>query len=163
MKTLLENPEKYASSVVKLMEVGYGTRQVTNQGTTENQKFLYQNKDTMIYEIWDYALYETSNIIGVFDYGSYRKFSIIPLSQNHIENSAGTAIKDNYEDENVIIYRDNTILATSALNIKIFNIDGLLLKNSNNDNINISSLNTGVYIVVVTHKDNSTQTVKIVK
>ena len=33
----------------------------------------------------------------------------------------------------------------------------------NNDNINISSLNTGVYIVVVTHKDNSTQTVKIIK
>ena len=164
MEDLSINPEKYASRVVKLMGVGHGSRQINNQGTMENQKFLYQGQDTMVYEIWDYTLYEYNNIVGVFDYGSYRSFSIIPLSQNHIEKGKyiGTGI-NNQQIINTISIQEDNILALNAVNIDIYDINGKILKSAHSDNINISNLNHGVYIIKVVYDNNSIYTSKIIK
>jgi hypothetical protein len=164
MEDLSINPEKYASRVVKLMEVGHGSRQINNQGTMENQKFLYQGQDTMVYEIWDYTLYEYNNIVGVFDYGSYRSFSIIPLSQNHIEKGKyiGTDIENNQVINTISIQEDN-LFAPNAIAINIYDINGKILKSAHNDNINISNLNHGIYIIKVTYNNNLIYTSKIIK
>lgn len=164
METLATNPEKYASQVVKLMGVGHGSRQINNQGTMENQKFLYQGQDTMVYEIWDYTLYEYNNIVGVFDYGSYRSFSIIPLSQNHIEKGKyiGTDIENNQVINTISIQEDN-LFAPNAIAINIYDINGKILKSAHNDNINISNLNHGIYIIKVTYNNNLIYTSKIIK
>lgn len=164
MEDLSINPEKYASRVVKLMGVGHGSRQINNQGTMENQKFLYQGQDTMVYEIWDYTLYEYNNIVGVFDYGSYRSFSIIPLSQNHIEKGKyiGTDIENNQVINTISIQEDN-LFAPNAIAINIYDINGKILKSAHNDNINISNLNHGVYIIKVVYDNNSIYTSKIIK
>jgi hypothetical protein len=164
MEDLSINPEKYASRVVKLMGVGHGSRQINNQGTMENQKFLYQGQDTMVYEIWDYTLYEYNNIVGVFDYGSYRSFSIIPLSQNHIEKGKyiGTDIENNQVINTISIQEDN-LFAPNAIAINIYDINGKILKSAHNDNINISNLNHGIYIIKVTHNNNLIYTSKIIK
>lgn len=164
MEDLSINPEKYASRVVKLMGVGHGSRQINNQGTMENQKFLYQGQDTMVYEIWDYTLYEYNNIVGVFDYSSYRSFSIIPLSQNHIEKGKyiGTDIENNQVINTISIQEDN-LFAPNAIAINIYDINGKILKSAHNDNINISNLNHGVYIIKVVYDNNSIYTSKIIK
>ncbi|MEE1090825.1 MAG: T9SS type A sorting domain-containing protein, partial [Paludibacteraceae bacterium] len=164
MEDLSINPEKYASRVVKLMGVGHGSRQINNQGTMENQKFLYQGQDTMVYEIWDYTLYEYNNIVGVFDYGSYRSFSIIPLSQNHIEKGKyiGTDIENNQVINTISIQEDN-LFAPNAIAINIYDINGKILKSAHNDNINISNLNHGIYIIKVVYDNNSIYTSKIIK
>ena len=164
MEDLSINPEKYASRVVKLMGVGHGSRQINNQGTMENQKFLYQGQDTMVYEIWDYTLYEYNNIVGVFDYGSYRSFSIIPLSQNHIEKGKyiGTDIENNQVINTISIQEDN-LFAPNAIAINIYDINGKILKSAHSDNINISNLNHGVYIIKVTYNNNLIYTSKIIK
>lgn len=164
MEDLSINPEKYASRVVKLMGVGHGSRQINNQGTMENQKFLYQGQDTMVYEIWDYTLYEYNNIVGVFDYGSYRSFSIIPLSQNHIEKGKyiGTDIENNQVINTISIQEDN-LFAPNAIAINIYDINGKILKSAHNDNINISNLNHGVYIIKVVYDNNLIYTSKIIK
>jgi hypothetical protein len=164
MEDLSINPEKYASRVVKLMGVGHGSRQINNQGTMENQKFLYQGQDTMVYEIWDYTLYEYNNIVGVFDYGSYRSFSIIPLSQNHIEKGKyiGTDIENNQVINTISIQEDN-LFAPNAIAINIYDINGKILKSAHNDNINISNLNHGIYIIKVTYNNNLIYTSKIIK
>lgn len=164
METLATNPEKYASQVVKLMGVGHGSRQINNQGTMENQKFLYQGQDTMVYEIWDYTLYEYNNIVGVFDYGSYRSFSIIPLSQNHIEKGKyiGTDIENNQVINTISIQEDN-LFAPNAIAINIYDINGKILKSAHSDNINISNLNHGIYIIKVTYNNNLIYTSKIIK
>lgn len=164
METLATNPEKYASQVVKLMGVGHGSRQINNQGTMENQKFLYQGQDTMVYEIWDYTLYEYNNIVGVFDYGSYRSFSIIPLSQNHIEKGKyiGTDIENNQVINTISIQEDN-LFAPNAIAINIYDINGKILKSAHSDNINISNLNHGIYIIRVTYNNNLIYTSKIIK
>jgi hypothetical protein len=164
MEDLSINPEKYASRVVKLMGVGHGSRQINNQGTMENQKFLYQGQDTMVYEIWDYTLYEYNNIVGVFDYGSYRSFSIIPISQNHIEKGKyiGTDIENNQVINTISIQEDN-LFAPNAIAINIYDINGKILKSAHNDNINISNLNHGIYIIKVTYNNNLIYTSKIIK
>lgn len=164
MEDLSINPEKYTSRVVKLMGVGHGSRQINNQGTMENQKFLYQGQDTMVYEIWDYTLYEYNNIVGVFDYGSYRSFSIIPLSQNHIEKGKyiGTDIENNQVINTISIQEDN-LFAPNAIAINIYDINGKILKSAHSDNINISNLNHGVYIIKVVYDNNSIYTSKIIK
>ena len=164
MEDLSINPEKYASRVVKLMGVGHGSRQINNQGTMENQKFLYQGQDTMVYEIWDYTLYEYNNIVGVFDYGSYRSFSIIPLSQNHIEKGKyiGTDIENNQVINTISIQEDN-LFAPNAIAINIYDINGKILKSVHSDNINISNLNHGIYIIKVTYNNNLIYTSKIIK
>jgi hypothetical protein len=62
MADLKANPHKYESRVVKLMGVGHGSRKMTSYGETYTEKYLYQSKDTMIYNIWDYTLYQYNNI-----------------------------------------------------------------------------------------------------
>ncbi len=163
MAELASEPEKYASMVVKLSNVKHGSQTITQQGQTIEEKFLYQDKDTMIYEIWDYTLYDNNNIVGVFDYGSYRKFSIVPLSQAHITNADGNAIDNNMANNNVIIFtNEKEIVATNSKNITIYNINGTIVATTEGCNLNLNNMPQGVYIVVATYNDGSTKTDKII-
>jgi hypothetical protein len=151
MATLKNNPEKYASQVVRLIGVGHGTRKVNNYGQESTQKFLYQETDTMVYDIWKYDLYELSNIVGVFDYGSYQSFSIVPLSQAHITPYDGTNT-ENVFDNNIIHIQNNHLIAEGASSITIYNLKGQIIAQTDTDNININALNNGVYIAVANLK-----------
>jgi hypothetical protein len=151
MTTLKNNPEKYASQVVRLIGVGHGTRKVNNYGQESTQKYLYQDKDTMVYDIWNYDLYELSNIVGVFDYGSYQSFSIVPLSQAHITPYDGTNT-ENVFDNNIIHIQNNHLIAEGASSITIYNLKGQIIAQTDTDNININALNNGVYIAVANLK-----------
>ena len=162
MATLKTNPTKYASRVVKLIGVGHGSKEVSQQGKTYVEKYLYQGKDTMIYDIWEYQLYEYSNIIGVFDFGNYQSFSIIPLSQNHIEQGIYIETKIENTTENIIYTYNNVVYAVGATEINIYNLNGQIVANVQNDNLNISSLHSGVYIVVAQNGNNRTIS-KIIK
>ena len=109
-------------------------------------------------------LYEYNNIIGVFDYGSYQPFSIVPLSQNYIEEGEylGVAI-DNTSSENHTIYiDDNIIFAPEATNLKLYNINGLLIEDIQANTYNISHLKSGLYIIIAQYQ-NRISTVKIIK
>ena len=164
METLASNPEKYASQVVKLMGVGHGSRQVDNYGQTQTENYLYQDSYEMIYDIWNYTLYEYNNIIGVFDYGSYQPFSIVPLSQNHIEESEylGVAI-DNISSESQTIYIDNNVVfAPEATQLKLYTLNGLLIKDIKANTYDISHLQSGLYIITAQY-NNHVSTIKIVK
>ena len=163
MATLASNPEKYASRVVKLIGVGHGSRTENHYGETMTIKYLYQGEYTMDYDIWNYNLYEFNNIIGVFDYGSYQSFSIIPLSQNHIEKGVYTEtnIENATIDNNLIFTHDKQIIAPFAQNIKVYNTKGQLIGETNNDTFNASSLQQGVYIVLTTY-NNIIKTTKII-
>lgn len=162
MATLASNPDKYASQIVKITKVGHGTREVSNYGETEKQNYLYQDKDTMIYEIWNYTLYDLNNIIGVFDYGSYRSFSIIPLSQSHIEQYVESSI-DNQTISNNIFIQNEMIFAKDAIKINLYDINGKILTSSNNDKICINNLNHGIYIVRAIYANGNISTSKIIK
>jgi hypothetical protein len=151
MATLKSNPKKYASRVVRLIGVGHGTRKVNNYGQESTQKFLYQETDTMVYDIWEYDLYELSNIVGVFDYGSYQSFSIVPLSQAHITPYDGTNT-ENVFDNNIIHIQNNHLIAEGASSITIYNLKGQIIAQTDTDNININALNNGVYIAVANLK-----------
>ena len=151
MATLRSNPEKYASRVVRLVGVGHGTRKVNNYGQESTQKFLYQEADTMVYDIWKYDLYELSNIVGVFDFGSYQSFSIVPLSQAHITPYDGTNT-ENIFDNNIAYIQDNHLIAEGASSITIYNLNGQIIAQTDADNININALNNGVYIAVANLK-----------
>lgn len=163
MATLASNPEKYASRVVKLIGVGHGSRTENHYGETMTIKYLYQGEYTMDYDIWNYNLYEFNNIIGVFDYGSYQSFSIVPLSQNHIEKGVYTEtnIENTTIDNNLIFTQDKQIIAPFAQNIKVYNTNGQLIGETNNDTFNASSLQQGVYIVLTTY-NNIIKTTKII-
>ncbi|MBO5728973.1 MAG: T9SS type A sorting domain-containing protein [Paludibacteraceae bacterium] len=150
MATLKSNPEKYASQVVRLIGVGHGTRKVNNYGQESTQKYLYQDKDTMVYDIWNYDLYESNDIIGVFDYGSYQPFSIVPLSQAHITQSNNTKI-DNLHN-NIIHIKDNYLFAEGATSITIYNLNGQIIAQTDTDNININTFNNGVYVAIANIK-----------
>lgn len=151
MATLKNNPEKYASQVVRLIGVGHGTRKVNNYGQESTQKYLYQDKDTMVYDIWNYDLYELSNIVGVFDYGSYQPFSIVPLSQAHITPYNGTNT-ENVFNNNIIYIKDNHLFADGATSITLFDINGQIITSENADTINISTITKGVYIAIANIK-----------
>lgn len=162
MATLKANPEKYANRVVKLIGVGHGSKEVSQQGKTYIEKYLYQGKDTMIYDIWEYELYEYNNIIGVFDFGNYKSFSIIPLSQAHIEQGIYVETKVENTTENIIYTYNNMVYAIGATKINIYNLNGQLITNTKNDNLNISNLQPGIYIVIAQNNNNRIIT-KIIK
>ena len=149
MAALNADPDKYASRVVKLINVGHGTRKVNNYGQETTQNYLYHGCDTMVYDIWDYDLYEYNNIIGVFDYGSYQPFSIVPLSQTHISEYTGTKT-DNIESDNIIRIDGNCVTADYATAITLYNISGQIIARTNANSINISDLSKGIYIAIAT-------------
>ncbi len=163
MAKLATNPEKYTSRVVKLMGVGHNTRTENHYGETITIKYLYQGEYIMDYDIWNYNLYEYNNITGVFDYGSYQPFSIVPLSQNHIEKGiyTETNIENTTIDNNLIFTHNKQIIAPHAQNIKIYNTNGQLISETNNDTFNASSLQQGIYIVLTTY-NNIIKTTKII-
>ena len=146
------------------MGVGHGSRQVDNYGQTQTENYLYQDSYEMIYDIWNYTLYEYNNIIGVFDYGSYQPFSIVPLSQNHIEEGEylGVAI-DNISSESQTIYIDNNVVfAPEATQLKLYTLNGLLIKDIKANTYDISHLQSGLYIITAQY-NNHVSTIKIVK
>jgi hypothetical protein len=147
MQTLAADPEKYANTVVKMIGIGHGQRQVNNQGNIQQEKYLYQGKDTMIYEIWDYNLYTSNDMIGVFDYGSYLPFSFIPLGQEYISESATDITSLEYIKDYKIIVQNGNILIPQTDNIEIYNINGQFIKQTNNNTINITNLPKGLYII----------------
>jgi hypothetical protein len=159
MRTLATEPEKYANTVVKMIGVGHGQREVNNYGTTIKEKYLYQGTDTMVYEIWKYNLYASNDIVGIFDYGSYLPFSFIPLGQEYITKSTPT----NIDQTNVssIIFHNGIIIDSQADRIEVYNINGQMLKYANNNTISISDLQYGIYIIKCTH-NNETKITKII-
>ena len=163
MATLAANPEKYASCVVKLIGVGHDSRTENHYGENITINYLYQGEFTMDYDIWNYNLYEFNNIIGVFDYGSYKSFSIVPLSQDHIEKGVyiATNVDNTNIDNNLIFTQEKQIVAPFAQNIKVFTTNGQLIGETNNDTFDAKALPKGVYIVL-TKYDNNTKTTKII-
>lgn len=163
MATLAANPEKYASCVVKLIGVGHDSRTENHYGENITINYLYQGEFTMDYDIWNYNLYEFNNIIGVFDYGSYKSFSIVPLSQDHIEKGVyiATNVDNTNIDNNLIFTQEKQIVAPFAQNIKVFTTNGQLIGENNNDTFDAKALPKGVYIVL-TKYDNNTKTTKII-
>ena len=159
MQTLAAEPEKYANTVVKMIGVGHGQREVNNQGTTVKEKYLYQGTDTMVYEIWKYNLYASNDIVGVFDYGSYLPFSFIPLGQNYITESTPTDIEQTTVHS--IIFQNGIIIDSQASYIAIYNLNGQMIKQTNNNTLNISDLQQGIYIVKSKH-NNKIKTTKII-
>ena len=147
MQTLAAEPEKYANMVVKMVGVGYGQREVSHQGVTSKEKYLYQGKDTMVYEIWKYNLYTSNDIVGVFDYGSYLPFSFIPLGQEYITKSDLSPTTLDQIENISIVFQNGNIIVDQASNIKVYNLNGQMLKQTNSNTINISDLHKGVYIV----------------
>ncbi len=161
MQTLAADPEKYANTVVKMVGVGHGQRQVNNQGNIQQEKYLYQGKDTMVYEIWNYNLYTSNDMIGVFDYGSYLPFSFIPLGQEYISESATDITSLEYTEEYKIIVQNGNILIPQTDNIEIYNINGQFIKQTNNNAINITNLPKGLYIIK-SKINNEIKTTKII-
>ena len=161
METLFANPKQYESQVVKLMGVGHSSRQVENYGQTTTQKYLYQDSYEMRYN-WDYTLYKYNNIIGVFDYRN-QQFSIIPLSQEHIEEGEylGTATENIDQNKHIIYTTDNTLYAPEATNIKIYNTNGQIISETQSNSYNFSQLPIGMYIIIAQYH-NETITTKII-
>lgn len=165
IKMLAESPQKYASSIIELKGIKHGTREETNnQGETITTTYIYQDKDTMIYDakLWNYKLYETNTIVGVFDYGCYQSFSIIPLSQNHIKEEKTDNLNSITIDNNLIFNSNKDIIATNATNIKIYNIKGQFIIETNSDRLNLSNLPNGIYLVITKYKDETIKTTKII-
>lgn len=163
MAKLAANPQKYASCVVKLIGVGHDSRTENHYGENITINYLYQGEYTMDYDIWNYNLYEFNNITGVFDYGSYQSFSIVPLSQAHIEKGVYTEtnIDNTSIDNNLIFTHDKQIVAPFAQNIKVYSANGQLIGETDNDTFDANSLQKGIYIVL-TKYDNIIKTTKII-
>lgn len=161
MKTLFSNPEKYESQVVKLMGVGHSSREVENYGQTTTQKYLYLDSYEMPYS-WDYTLYQYNNITGVFDHRN-RQFSIIPLSQEHIEEGEylGNATENINQNKHIIYTTKGTIFAPEAINLKIYNTNGQIIAETQSDSYSTSHLQAGIYIIIAQY-NNTTITTKII-
>ena len=111
---------------------------------------------------WDYTLYKYNNIIGVFDYRN-QQFSIIPLSQEHIEEGEylGTATENIDQSIHIIYTTDNTLYAPEATNIKIYNTNGQIISETQSNSYNFSQLPIGMYIIIAQYH-NETITTKII-
>ncbi len=156
---LAKNRSKYSSTVVKLMGVKHGTRTVSNYGQTTTEKYLYDGNYEMVYTVWDYELYEVSNIVGIFDDGGYANaFSFVALSQKHITEgtvSNPTSSNNIKEDEITIILHNNNLIFSSIVNqVEIYTVNGQLIsqKEINSTTMPIN-LNKGLYIIKVVNFD----------
>ena len=166
MEDLANNRNKYSSTVVKLMGVRHNTREITNLGQTATETYLYFGKYEMVYTVWDYELYEISDIVGIFDDGGYANpFSFIALSQEHItrgKDIGPITQTENIEENNISFFYDNNNLtfSTEVNLVEIYNVNGTLIsqKAINSTTMPIT-LNNGIYIIRTINSDGNTITV----
>ena len=111
---------------------------------------------------WDYTLYQYNNITGVFDYRN-QQFGIIPLSQDHIEKGEylGTATENIDQNKHIIYTNNNTLHAPEATNIKLYNINGQIIGETQSDSYNFAQIPAGMYIIIAQYT-NETITTKII-
>lgn len=170
---LAANSNKYSSRVVKLTNVLHGDTTYTpwwSSGYPVTEYYLYQEGCTerMFYE-WNFPLYETNNIVGVFDDGCDNiGFSILPLSPAHITDSNApedTPVDNVENDNNTIIYDNNNIILSEDIKaIEIYNVNGaLIMAQEVNSTIIDTNLNSGMYIVRLFTTDTITTCKIIVK
>lgn len=154
---LAANKDKYASRVVRLENVMHADTTYYpwwSEGYPVTEHYLYQEgcPDFMYYSVWNYALYEKNNIVGIFDDGCLAEpFSLIPLSQAHITdaNAEDTPINNIHENTINIVYNNGVISFSQFVDaIEIYSIDGALVStqvvNATSTN---AVLNNGIYIV----------------
>ena len=162
MADLAANRSKYSSTVVKLLSVRHGSREVSNFGQTETETYLYFGKYEMVYTVWEYELYEVSDIVGIFDDGGYANpFSFIALSQEHItkgiEINPPTKIENTKGDDVNFIYNSgNLTFSTEVDFVEIYSINGTLVSQKEVNATTMSiNLNNGIYIVRAIDYDNN--------
>ena len=108
----------------------------------------------MVYTVWEYELYEVSDIVGIFDDGGYANpFSFIALSQEHItkgiEINPPTKIENTKGDDVNFIYNSgNLTFSTEVDFVEIYSINGTLVSQKEVNATTMSiNLNNGIYIV----------------
>ena len=168
---LAANKDKYASRVVRLENVMQADTTYYpwwSSGYPVTEHYLYQEgcPDFMYYSIWNYALYEKNNIVGIFDDGCLAEpFSLIPLSQAHITDAdAEDTPVDNINENTINIAYNNGVLSFSQIidAIEIYSMDGALVSRQAVNATSIDAmLNSGIYIVR-TFADNNIESHKIV-
>ncbi len=67
------------------------------------------------------------------------------------------------ENSNIVYLVDNTIMAQNAATIEVYDINGRVVASSNSDQINISVLNKGIYIIRSVYADGTYQITKVIK
>ena len=157
MAELAANKDKYASRIVRLENVMHADTTYYpwwGAGYPVTEHYLYQEgcPDYMYYSIWEYNLYEKSNIVGVFDDGCLAEpFSLIPLSQAHITDADAedTPVLNINENAINIAYSNGVISFSQIVDaIEIYSMDGSLVsKQAVNASSIDAMLSNGIYIV----------------
>ena len=70
---------------------------------------------------------------------------------------------DFVENSNCVYFVDNTIMAQNAVTIEVYDLNGRVVATSNSDQINISALNRGIYVVRSVYVDGTYQVTKVIK
>ena len=67
------------------------------------------------------------------------------------------------ENSNLVYLIDNNIMAQNATTIEVYDINGRVVASSNSDQINVSALNRGIYLVRSVYVDGTYQITKVIK
>jgi hypothetical protein len=70
---------------------------------------------------------------------------------------------DQFENLNVVYFAHNTIIACNATSIEVYDINGRQLAKANAEQLDVTTLHRGIYIVRTHHLDGTTQITKIIK
>ena len=70
---------------------------------------------------------------------------------------------DQFENLNVVYLAHNTIIACNATSIEVYDINGRQLAEANAEQLDVTTLHRGIYIVRTHHLDGTTQITKIIK
>ena len=70
---------------------------------------------------------------------------------------------DFVENSNQVYFVDNTIIALNVVKVEVYDINGRVVASSNSDQINISALNRGIYVVRSVYVDGTYQVTKVIK
>ena len=102
-------------------------------------------------KIYNYALTQTE-ITNLYNYNSTL------VAQNFNQNNLEVALYPNPVQDILNINVDNAIKS-----VEIYNIQGQKVLNSTSNEVDMSSLNSGIYLVKITDENNSIATKKVVK
>ena len=67
------------------------------------------------------------------------------------------------ENSNLVYLVNNIVMAQNATTIEVYDINGRVVASSNSDQINISALNRGIYVVRSVYVDGTYQITKVIK
>ena len=70
---------------------------------------------------------------------------------------------DQFENLNVVYLAHNTIIACNTTSIEVYDINGRQLAKANAEQLDVTTLHRGIYIVRTHHLDGTTQITKIIK